>query len=314
MPKCILKIFLFSLTWLILSQLSFSGDSNNVRAQLKPLAITTTAQVTISASIGEPVLHLWGYGPPASRIEISGRNVQDFTYSETDGYFEFKNAFLPSPTDSTYPELCLTAVDPSGRATPPTCIPGITARDLSYDIGPVILPPTLSLESESVAPGVTDGAEGITIPNSKVKIVLAEDSSKNTLSKFSLVETAKAYYIPDYTVTSDDRGYFSFNMPDGSPQGWRVFAITNYSQGATSPKSNTLKFEVVSTTTVFIKGLWAIILSLLTLPALIAAEIAIIILIILAITLKKKGRRKVYPTIADPIKEYQEFLKSRQFT
>ena len=274
---------------------------------------TSVAQVTISASLGEPVLKLWGYGPPGSRIEIQGIGVNDFTYTESNGYFEFKNAFLPSPTDSIYPELCLTAIDSSGRATPPTCIPGITANDLSYDIGPVIMPPTLSLESGNVNQGGSTGASGVTIPNSEVKIVLGEDSNKNDLSKFSLIETAKAYYIPDYTVTSDSKGNYSFNMPDSSPNSWRVFAITNYSQGATSPKSNTLKFEVASQINTVIKSIWAIILSLLTLPALIIAEIAIIILIILAITLSKKRKRKVHPNTIDPVKEYQKFLKSKQW-
>jgi len=174
------------------------------------------------------------------------------------------------------------------------------------------LPPTISLTEGSVVSSSQAGASGITIPNSEVKIILAEDKASQNLAYFSIVQPAKAYYIPDYTVKSDDQGYFSFNMPEGTPNNWNVFAITNYSQGALSPKSNTLKFEVVSPTTALIENIWAFLLSLLTLPILIIFEIAIILLIIAAMFLAKSRRKKVSPNITDPVKEYQNYLKSKR--
>jgi hypothetical protein len=217
---------------------------------------TSPARVTISVSLGEPVLRLWGYGPSNSRVELKGNNVEDFTYTRTDGYFEFSKAFLPPPIGLYYPELCLTGIDLIGRATPPTCIPSLPANKFNYDLGPVILPPTLSLEAGVVSPSTQTGVSGITIPNSEVKIVMAENKNKKGLSDFSLVTTAMAYYIPNYTVKSDSRGYFSFNMPNASPNTWRVFAITTYSQGATSPKSNTLTYKVISPIMAFIENFW----------------------------------------------------------
>ncbi len=268
--------------------------------------------MTISASLGAPVLRLWGYGPSNSRVELRGNGVEDFTYARTDGYFEFSKAFLPSPIGLLYPELCLTGIDLIGRATPPTCIPALPANEFSYDIGPVILPPTLSLEAGTVSPSTQTGVSGITIPNSEVKIVLAEENTGRSLAIFSIVKTALAYYIPNYTVKSDSRGNFSFNMPDASPNNWRVFAITTYSQGSTSPKSNTLTFRVISPMLALLENIWKLILSLLNLRVLIVLEVLIILIIIITLFSSKRSKIKVSPNTSNPINEYQNYLRSKR--
>ena len=58
-----------------------------VSDQTLPSRVITKPLVTISVSLGEPILKLWGYGQPDCRIEVSGREVSDFTYSASDGYF-----------------------------------------------------------------------------------------------------------------------------------------------------------------------------------------------------------------------------------
>jgi hypothetical protein len=315
MKKTALSIFLACLIFL---SLFLFDDDLVTSAETLPISTTTGALVTISADIGSPVLKLWGYGSPNSRIEVSGDKVSDFTYSASDGYFEFQKVYLPSPDNAFYPELCLIGIDVDGRSTPPTCIPPLPANGFSYDIGPVILPPTLSLEAGTVAPSTQVEASGITIPDSEVKIVMAEDNvlagskSGQSLAHFDIVKKAKAYFIPNYTVRSDRQGNFSFNMPSTSITNWRIFAITNYSQGARSPKSNTLIFNVISPGIITMGNIWKFILSLLILPVLIIFEVAVILLIIVAIILNKKGHKtKAYLNVQEPIKEYQEYLKSK---
>ncbi|KKS95894.1 MAG: hypothetical protein UV71_C0002G0004 [Microgenomates group bacterium GW2011_GWC1_43_13] len=297
--------------YLILGCLFLSAGGLPASAQILPNLGTRRAQVTISASLGEPVLRLWGYGSANSRVELSGRGVADFAYSRSDGYYEFSKAFLPAPTDFLYPELCLTAIDQTGRATPPTCIPALPANEFSYDIGPIILPPTLSLEAGSTTPDTQVAASGMTIPNSEVKIVLAEGGTGNAITKLSIVTEVSAYYIPNYTVKSDSQGYFNFNMPATTSDKWRMFAITNYSQVATSPKSNTLTFEVISPALAAAQKFWKLILSLFTLPVLISFEI-LIILVLIALLLVKRGKKKVSPTISNKIDEYQAYLISKR--
>jgi hypothetical protein len=288
----------------ILGLIFFLNGERPVSAQTLPNFSTRRAQVTISASIGEPVLRLWGYGPSNSRVELGGNGVADFTYARVDGYFEFSRTYLPSPANLLYPELCLTGIDLVNRTTPPTCIPPLLANGFSYDIGPVILPPTISLDTGTTAPATQTGASGITIPNSEVIIVLAEGSDNESPINFSIVKPILAYYIPDYTVKSDSRGYFSFNMPNAIPDNWRVFAITTYSQGATSPKSNTLTLKVISPTTFALESIWKLILSLLTLPVLIILEILIILIITATLFLTKRGRMKVAPSISKQVNIY----------
>lgn len=292
------------LSCLILGCLFLSNDDLIVSAQTLPITSTKTAQVTISASLGEPILRLWGYGPSNSRVELGGIGVADFTYANPDGYFEFPKTFLPTPTGLFYPELCLTAIDLVNRVTPPTCIPALPVSKYDFDVGPIILPPTLSIDTGSVASGAQTGASGITLPNSEVKIVLAESGGNQTLADFSIIKEARAYYIPNYTVKSDSRGNFNFNMPVAAPNTWRVFAVTTYSQGALSPKSNTLTLKVVSPFTISLENIWKLILSLLTLPVLITVEILIILIFITATLLTKRGRMKVSPSIPKTINAY----------
>lgn len=265
--------------------------------------------MTISASVGEPVLRLWGYGPTNSRVELTGDRVTDFTYSGTNGFFEFSKTFLPLPNNLLYPELCLNGIDPVGLATPPTCIPPLPATNLSYDIGPIILPPTISLEVGSAVPGNQTEASGITIPNSEVKIVLAEGGGRSSLAEFSIVRLARAYYIPDYTVRSDSRGYFNFNMPTVSPDNWHVFAIAKYSQGIISPKSNTLTFRVISPTTVAMQNILKLILSFLNLPGLIIIEIFVILVILVFLFRSKMNKNRVPPSVSKEVKENQNQSK-----
>ena len=55
-------------------------------------------------------------------------------------------------------------------------------------------------------------------------------------------------------------------LPELQITNWRVFAVTNYSQGAKSPKSNTLIFNIVAPGAITISNFWKFILSLLALP------------------------------------------------
>lgn len=300
-----MKIIRISASTLILACFALFNHVPSVLALSTPNYLTTGAQVIISASLGQPVLKLWGYGSPSSRVELSGSGVSDFTYSRADGYYEFIKAFLPTPTNLFYPELCLTQIDTQGRATPPTCIPALPSNEFSYDIGPVIMPPTISLEAGSTAPMSQIAANGMTIPNSDVKIILAESDKPSGLAFLNIVGVAKAYYIPNYTVKSDNLGFFSFNMPDTTPDTWHVFALTNYSQGATSPKSNTLTFNVLSPTIIFLESIWKLLLNLLTLPGIIILEIVVILLIITAIFLTRRSKKRNARNTTEQVGQYQ---------
>lgn len=275
--------------------------------------------VVVSATIGIPKMTLWGYSSPQAVIELSGVGVSQRETAKADGYFSFDLVYLLNT--GAFPELCLTAFDLEGRITPPTCIPKIPAGNNFYNVGPVLLPPTISLESSYSAPDTQASVQGQTTPNSNIQVVLSRPEFGKSLG-FSLVKSVYAYYLPSYNITSDEKGNFSFNMPGNDGSTWRVFAITEYQDVGKSPKSNTLKFENLTTAAYT----WLVIEnfvseSLLSWPSILILEslVAIILAIIVFIILKKKKRKRKSQTLesnhtySEVSKKYQEFLQRRQF-
>jgi hypothetical protein len=257
--------------------------------------------IIVSATIGIPKMTLWGYGPPQSVTELSGVGVNQRVTSDSSGYFSFDLVFLPDTTFA--PELCVTAVDQAKRVTPPTCIPPIGGGNYFYSVGPVILPPTISLAAPQVNPGSQVSAQGETIPGSTIEIKLARPDTKQGILSFNLVKSVFAYYVPAYTVESDSQGKYSFNMPTGTSNTWRVFAVTDYEEGAKSPKSNTLKLEILTAAVYFWKKILEFLMTFLKWPRIIILELLVIIILALVAWAILNRRRKRYQKGSQPIVE-----------
>lgn len=209
--------------------------------------------ITVSATIGEPKLTLFGYSSPSSKVELRGNRVYEETITNYQGYFIFDRVFLPMavhpggetqrhPQGAHYPELCLTAIDTQSRISFPTCLPPLPVGPFDISVGPVLLPPTISLERGSFLPSEQISAQGATIPNSEVTIFLAYGSSGSTIS---LVPPLLASSLPKYQIRADQNGHFEFNLPANWPSSWRTFAAAVF-LGSPTPKSNTLTFKVLS--------------------------------------------------------------------
>ncbi len=206
--------------------------------------------VRVSATVGEFRFRLFGYTSPGALISLEGMNLSDKTYAGNDGYFEFKNGFSPlSPR-----ETCLIATDQFGRTSSPLCLPPFPTR---YDavIGPIILPPTISLSLPSSGKDYYIGDDtiltGQTIPNSLVSLSMFTNDKNRPILAF--VKPVEAFSFPELSTMSDDRGNFSISLPSSSSQTYHFFTTVNYQQES-SPKSLTLTFKV--------KPLWMIILDL----------------------------------------------------
>ena len=213
-------------------------------AHLPPIQLETK----VTAYVGEPKLTLFGYGPANAQINLTGIGVVDTALSVDSGYFEFINVYFPKATLNNdgkyyYPEICLQAVDKNlGASTQPTCIPPLVANQNYYHIGPVILSPTIMLEKGTFTVGEQIKAYGSTIPNTEVEVFLAREKTPGNF--FDIVKDAFAYYIPSYQVKADSKGYYEFNIPADSPDSWRILT-GDKTQGANSPLSNSLSFEIV---------------------------------------------------------------------
>lgn len=296
-------------------------------------AITTPLQyeVTISASIGEPKLRLYGWGPANSEVNLDGIGITDKTRSGNDGYYEFSSVFLPLPeampidNKFVYPEICLIAIDEFLATTYPTCIPPLPVGNYDYDIGPVNLSPTLVLEKGSLLKGEQVKASGKTTPNTDVQIYLAREETKRSFFNiFTIVKEVFGYYIPVYETKSDENGEFEFNLPAESVDNWKMYAAATI-KNAPSPKSNTLSFQILPDYYSLI-GLINAILAFLRpdlLLLIIGIQIIVVVLLLLYIwrSSRKRKRRKTKKPPEKTYKapkgyreiqtQYEEYLKSR---
>ncbi len=203
-----------------------------------------TASTTVTASITENRVTIFGYTSPNSRVELSSPKVFAVTYSNTDGYFIFDKSILPrNPSD-----LCLISYDNHDRITSPTCIPAPPPYNNHTDIGPILLPPTISLENNQIDPNSTVISSGQAIPSSTVSINFYKVNDKGQ----SFIKETQAYSIPTITVSTDIFGNYSLNLPTAYSSDYRLYASTKFNDNY-SPKSNTLIYFLPSFFSLFLQ-------------------------------------------------------------
>ncbi len=207
------------------------------------------AQTNIKAHIQEVAnIRLFGYTGPNTIVQVDGIRVFGQTSSDTKGYFVID----PLPISLEAKELCLTTIDSEKRSGFPLCI---SIPNFDFDtigeIGPIYLPPTLSLTAGSVLQKGKMEARGVTIPNTKVIVSIFENSAGTRTSKISsfllgnFIPTVYGAEMPFITVNSDLRGYFTINLPTDNVSTYRIFAKAIY-KAIPTPKSQTLTFYIDS--------------------------------------------------------------------
>lgn len=196
-----------------------------------------TPSVRISAFIGKNQVTIHGFTTPNSRVELSSPRVFDVTYTNQAGYFEFDKSILPeNPSD-----LCLTSTDNHSRRSHPVCIPPPPPENIHTDIGPILLPPTITIDSDNIKANSTSLASGQSIPDSFVNIYLYQDKQ----NPLTFPKETYAYSLPQFTIKTDESGNYSFSLPTVYSSNYRLFATALY-QDNNTPKSNTLNYSLPS--------------------------------------------------------------------
>lgn len=303
---------------------------------------TTTSTVTATATAthtplitptstplpeGEKLI-IFGFGPSFSDVYMEGIGVSENTKTTEDGYFEFTNLTFPTLLSGLvghlYPEICIWSEDLLDRKTYPTCIPPLSLAILTRRIGPILLSPTLGIESSKIPQGKQVIAYGTTTPNTEVNIFLA---NKDIRKIFQLIPEISAFNLPKYSITSNQKGYFEFTLPTSDSDNWKVYAASNY-QGNNSPKSYTLSFEVKGPIMTIIENYEDTLRAKKPSYLLIVILIEILIIIVLSITTSKKNIRhdktknRKHHNISDKIyqlqnkyenlqREYEDLLKKK---
>jgi hypothetical protein len=232
--------------------------------------------VSVDAYIGEFMFTLFGYTSPYALVTIEGMGIYDQTYSDKTGYFEFHNRFSPQNPR----EACLTSQDQLGRITSPTCIPPFPTK-YNVHIGPVLLPPTVSLNAQNYYQGDEVKLSGQAIPSTELTFSTFIDERRSFFSYIAslLVPSVSAYTFPQLTSKTDEKGNFSLSLPSSHPEFFRVFTQASYQNGQ-SPESVKLNIKIYPVWMVIIHLfmlLWSIIKSRLLEIIIIGELIAIIV-------------------------------------
>ena len=217
------------------------------------------ANVENSVSIGEFRFSLYGYTSPKAQVTFEGLGIFDQTTADSQGYFKFNNRFSPFSSR----EACLSSKDQFGRLSSPLCLPPFPVN-YNVSIGPVIMPPTLSLDKQDYFMGDEVILSGQAVPNSKVDLSMFGDRRDKfearsrildlgfRISNFSLIKSVEAFTFPQLNTTSDAKGNFSINLPSSGPEKFRLFAQTDFKKSI-SPNSVKLNLEILPVWMIIIK-------------------------------------------------------------
>lgn len=194
--------------------------------------------VKVSALIGIKA-NIYGYTSPNTVVELKANNAYSLTTSNKFGYWQFLRIYLP-PIST---EICFFQTDSNNLTSPPTCIPTPPQNDFTSNIGPIILPPTIAINSNSITPNSTITSSGQSIPNTPIDIHFFTQSAATLFPA-----PAQAYSLPVLNTITNKDGFFTFSLPTSYSTSYKFFATSNHDGLGPSPKSNTLNFYLPTPT------------------------------------------------------------------
>jgi hypothetical protein len=196
--------------------------------------------VSVMATVGDRNLNIYGYASPQALITLEGMGILDHTYADNKGYFTLLSRF----SSLSSREACLSSKDQLGRISSPVCLPPFPA-DSDAIVGPVIMPPTISLNEKDFFLEDQVVLSGQTIPNSEINLAIFNENGNNIQSpNFSFIKPVEAFTFPKIESISDDKGNFSISIPSSRPEKYRLFAQVNHEKSI-SPNSVKLNLEIL---------------------------------------------------------------------
>ncbi len=217
--------------------------------------------VLVSGNVVNPSLIqrfvLFGYTSPHALVTLNLSEAVYQAYADGTGYFNFVN---PIQFSSATKEPCLSSQDQLGRLSSPLCLAPIPPVQ-DVNIGPVIMPPTISLDKPHYYVGDEVLLSGQTIPTTSVNLFLFTKNSSPSLANLSLIKPVEAFIFPQFLSQADNGGNFSVELPSSAAKDYRLFVTTNF-QNHTSPQSIILNLSILPIWMIiieFLRLLWSII-------------------------------------------------------
>jgi hypothetical protein len=183
---------------------------------------------------------LFGYTCPTCTVSVQNPGLYRSTKADPEtGKFEFS----PTIPDTLVEDICLVAQDTLNRVTMPVCIPPPPPNSKNA-IGPVIMPPTVSINNNNFYTGDRIIISGQTVPSTDIKLSFFTDEAKTSfMALLNPVRGVYAATLPKRDIRVDGQGNFTVNLPFEDPQYYRTFAQTVFEK-AFSQKSVTLNFDI----------------------------------------------------------------------
>lgn len=244
---------------LIFSQLILLSSMNNDNPGQVAGLTSKSERVVVTANVGGRYFFtIYGYTSPHALVELEGSDIAESTYADVTGYFEFHNQYSPLIPR----EVCLNAKDQFGRTSAPACLPPFPTQ-YNTVIGPVIIPPTLSLDKPDYYTGDEVILTGQSLPEADISLSMFTQPSTFQLpilssffsSMFPIIKPVNAFSLPNLNTKSDSLGNFSISLPSSSAQNYRLFTQVDF-QDLPSANSHALSLKILP--------IWMIIISFFT--------------------------------------------------
>ncbi len=228
---------------ILLTYISFIQKRSSTYRIINTKGVSVTRGVGVSTFIGEHHFRLFGYTSPRAIVTLEGLGIFDQTNADGKGYFSIENRF--SPLSSR--EACLTARDQLGRISTPSCLPPFPVN-YETNIGPVLLPPTISVDKPQYYAGEEMRISGQAVPNTDVNISIFIDQKISPLRYLSNalnpVKEVYAFTIPELKTNSDSLGNYSIKLPTVRADILSFFSRVEY-QLQSSPQSTNIHIKIL---------------------------------------------------------------------
>jgi len=230
-----------------------TDNDNNVLERLNTqVALIEQNQISggigITTHVGVSRFSLFGYTSPYAQVNLNSATVTAATTSDKDGYFVFRNLFAPYRPE----EACLFSTDTDGIVTHPICIPPFPVnKDTS--IGPVLMPPSISVTKGSMVLGENTYIRGKSIPNIEVNLSFfnASKARFNFIERFliklasiSPIKSTYALSLSPFNASATKLGNYEIALSGYNPAFYNAFTAGKF-RNTSTPKSFTIQIEML---------------------------------------------------------------------
>jgi len=199
--------------------------------------------VAVSLNIKGYLFDIEGLTSPQAKVDFvsSEGNIEITTIADDQGRFFFHSVLAPIQTG----DFCFLSYDIDGLVNNPLCF-SPPPPNTKTAIAGIVLSPTVSLNKGVFRQNESVEARGRTFPNAQIQIFMFERERSWWREQIDvIIPAALARTGPKLELSSDQKGFFSFNLPTQKSSQWRFFVGPRIEDNFT-PKSNVLVFSVLS--------------------------------------------------------------------